>query len=179
MNKKLINLLLAFLILTGFTQQSLAEGWYVGGGIVKASFEDDLQSIDSGNGLAFNGGFGFNENFSVDLLSGISIHDGGIFTGDIAQGFIMAGGKFSFGTDTFRPYLLAGISLHIVDFEFFTEDITGNGVYWGVGADIFVSKQGALNFSLRSSDWDGEDSLLDYNVTTEIVTIAYNFYFSR
>jgi len=108
MNKKLINLLLAFLILTGFTQQSLAEGWYVGGGIVKASFEDDLQSIDSGNGLAFNGGFGFNDNFSVDLLSGISIHDGGIFTGDIAQGFIMAGGKFSFGTDTFRPYLLAG-----------------------------------------------------------------------
>lgn len=179
MNIKLFNLPLAFLIFTGFTQQSFAEGWYVGGGIVKASFEDDLQSIDSGNGLAFNGGYGFNENFSVDLLSGVSIHDGSIFTGNIAQSFVMGGGKFSFGSDTFRPYLLAGISLHFVDFEFFTESITGNGIYWGVGADIFVSKQGALNFSLRSSDWDGEDSLLDYNVTTEVVTFAYNFYFSR
>jgi len=179
MKIKLFNLLVAILFFTGLTEQSHANGWYVGGGLVKASFEDDLQTIDSGNGLAFNGGYGFNENISVDLLSGVSIHDGGIVTGDIAQGFVMGGGKFSFGSDTFRPYLLAGISFHFVDFEFFTESINGNGIYWGVGADIFVSKQGAINFSLRSSDWDGEDSLLDYNVTTEVVTIAYNFYFSR
>ena len=122
MNIKLFNLLLAILIFVGLTQQSHANGWYVGGGLVKASFEDDLQTIDSGNGLAFNGGYGFNENFSVDLLSGVSIHDGGIVTGDIAQGFVMGGGKFSFGTDTFRPYLLAGISLHFINFEYFSED---------------------------------------------------------
>ena len=178
MNRNIFALLVSFVLLASVSYQSHAEGWYVGGGGQTVSFGDDLQDIDNGIGFIFNGGYDFNNNFGVDLITGVSIHDDSLSNGYAVQNFVLVGGKASLSSDSFNPYLVAGISLHVVDFEFF-EDISGSGVYFGVGADIFISKQGALNISFRTSDWDGEDSVFDYDVTTDFVSVAYNYYFSR
>ena len=178
MNQKHIILLLSIIILPGFAGLSHAQGWYVGGGLQKVSFEDDLAVVDGASGFSAGGGYGFNEMFSMDLMSNGSIQDDSTFNGYVVHWSFLGGGKLSFGTDRFRPYLAAGISFHVVDFEFF-EEITGSGTYWGVGADIFLAKQHALNISFRSSDWNGKDPVFDYDITTEFVTVAYNFYFSR
>ena len=178
MNQKNIILLLAIFILPGFAQLSHAQGWYVGGGAQRVSFEDDLAVVSNTSGFSVGGGYGFNEVFSIELMQNGSIQNDSTINGYVLHSSFLGGGKFSFGTDNFRPYLAAGVSIHVVDFEFF-EEITGSGTYWGVGADIFLAKQHALNVSIKTSNWNGEDSVFDYDVTTKFVTVAYNFYFSR
>ena len=179
MNQKLYILLISLLLLTGISNQSRAEGWYVGGGGQSVSFGDDLRTIDNGIGILFSGGYDFDKHFGAELMSGVSFHDDGVTRfGYATNSYILAGGKFSLGNDSFKPYLVAGISLHAVDFEFFRE-ITGNGIYFGIGADIALSGRSKLNISFRTSDWDGDDSIVSFDVTTDMVTIAYNFYFSE
>ncbi len=178
MIRKIFALLVSFVLLAGVSYQSRAGGWYVGGGAQSVSFEDDLQNIDNGIGIIFSGGYDFNKNFGIDLMTGGSFHDESLLNSYAVQSFVMVGGKASLGSDSFNPYLVAGVSYHVVDFEFF-EEISGSGVYFGVGADIFISKQSALNISFRTSDWNGDDSVFDYNVTTDFVSVAYNYYFSR
>ncbi len=90
----------------------------------------------------------------------------------------MLGGKFSFGDGGFRPYVTGGISKNSVDFENFDE-ITGDGTYWGIGADIFINQNHVINVSYRLNDWEGDDSVFDYDVSNKMLTVSYNFYFAR
>ena len=178
MNSKLFALLVSFVFLAGVSYQSHAEGWYVGGGGQTVSFGDDLESIDNGIGGLFSGGYDFNSHLGVELMSGVSFHDDGItFNGYATHSYVLTGGKLSLSNGAFDPYLVAGLSLHVVDFEFF-EEISGSGIYFGFGADIALSDQSKLNISFRRSNWDGEDSVFDYDVKTSMVTVAYNYYFS-
>lgn len=178
MNSKIFASLVSLVLLASTSYQAHAEGWYVGGGGQTVSFGDDLESIDNGIGFLFSGGYDFDSHFGVELMSGASFHDDGItFNGYATHSYVLTGGKLSLGNDSFSPYLVAGISLHVVDFEFF-EEISGSGIYFGIGADIAISDQSKLNISFRRSNWDGEDSVFDYDVTTNMFTVAYNYYFS-
>jgi len=181
MKKYLTTSLLGFFVFAGFTPQSQAEGWYVGGGIQGVSFEDELDDIDSGNGVTFSGGFRSDELFSAELLVGGSFHEDAIFDEDVFQFSVLAGAKLSSGSDTVQPFVVAGISLNVVDFDDVDnfDEISGVGLYWGIGLDVFLADQHALNIGYRSNSWDGENDDFDFDVTTDMVTIAYTFHFSR
>ncbi len=155
-----------------------AAGWYLGGGIESVSFDDDLEGIDDGSGLVFSFGYRFSSLFALDGLWGASIHDEDAAGGEAAQGNLLGGVKLIFSDKQFQPYVTAGLSGHAVDFDFF-EEITGGGFYWGLGADIFVADKHAIGIGYRSSSWDGEDRVFDYDVTTQIFTIVYNYHFTR
>ena len=154
-----------------------AKGWFIGGGIESVSFGEDLEDIDTGGGFAFSFGYKFSSLFALDFLWGGSIHDDNLGGGQAAQGNFLAGAKFSFNDPSnFQPYLTAGLSSHAVDFDFF-EQIDGSGIFFGVGADIFFTPSHALNIGIRSSSWTGEDSVFEYDVTTSIFSVAYNYHF--
>ena len=155
-----------------------AEGWYVGGGAATSNLEDDLdEDISQGFGFAFSAGYSANELFGLEVLLSSTAHDEDVTDGYLINNTLMLGGKFSFGRDTFRPYVAGGISLNSVDFENF-EDIDGDGIYWGFGADIFINQNHDINVSYRFNDWDGDDSVFDYDVGNKMITVAYNFYFA-
>ena len=170
-------LFLILFLLFGLGQQASAEGWYVGGGLSKIGFSKDLNGVDDANGLAFLGGYRFANNISTELMVTSSLHDEEFLNGDAAYGSILGGGKFSFGSGQFQPYLAIGISLQVIDFDFF-EEITGAGTYLGIGADIYAARNHVVNFSVRNNTWDGEDTFFDYDNKTRYVTFAYNYYFT-
>lgn len=179
MNRKYRVAIFAFLLLAGVSQPSGAQGWYVGGGAQIVQLKGDLDFVTTGFGPGFSAGYRLNDLFSIDVQFGVTIHDdSSLFVDDITvHDSLLVGGKFSFGSDTFKPYIVAGFARHNVDFEFF-QSIDGNGTFWGVGGDIFLTKNHVLNISFRKSDWDGEDTVFKYDITSEIFTVAYNFYFS-
>jgi outer membrane protein W len=167
-----------------------AEGWYLGGGAVSLSFEDDLSNADRGGGLTFSGGYQFDDSFSAEILSGASYHEQKGFDDDLFQFNLMGGVKYSFGADKFRPYGVLGISLNTIkignlddveeagDFKDFDE-IDGIGLYAGFGADIFVARQHAINVSYRSNRWSGKGDVEDVDVRADMFIVAYNFYFAQ
>jgi len=156
-----------------------AEGWYLGGGAVTSNLEDDLDDdISQGFGAAFSAGYSVNDLFGIEFLLSSAIHDEDITDGYVINDTFMVGGKFSFGGEGFRPYVAGGISRNTVDFENFDE-ITGDGVYWGIGADIFINQNHVINISYRLNDWEGDDSVFDYDVRNKMLTVAYNFYFTQ
>ncbi|MFV2081567.1 MAG: outer membrane beta-barrel protein [bacterium] len=156
-----------------------SEGWYVGGGIESVSFGDDLENVDSGRGFTFSFGYKFSPLLALDFLWGATLHDENLGGGTAAHGSFLAGGKLSFNDQNdFRPYVTAGLSSHAVDFDFF-QQITGSGIYLGAGADIFLNKNQAINIGIRSSSWTGEDSFFNYDVTTSIFSVVYNYYFLK
>lgn len=154
-----------------------AKGWYIGGGIESVSFGDDLSDVDSGGGIAFSFGYKFSPLFALDFLLGGSAHDENILGGEVAQGNFLAGAKFSFNDpNSFQPYLTVGLSSHSVDFDYF-DTIDGTGVFLGLGADIYINPNNAINIGIRSSSWSGEDRFFDYDVTTGIFSVVYNYHF--
>lgn len=155
-----------------------AEGWYVGGGAVSSNLEDDLdEGINQGFGPAFIGGYSVNDFFGVEVLLSLTDHDEDVTDGYVINDTFMVGGKFSFGRENFKPYAAVGISRNSVDFENFDE-ITGDGTYWGIGADIFINQNHVINISYRLNDWEGDDSVFDYDVSNKMLTVAYNYYFN-
>jgi len=159
------------------TAPAMAKGWFVGGGIESVSFGEDLKDVDTGGGITFSFGYRFSPLFSLDFLWGGTIHDENLAGGEAAQGNFLAGAKFSFNhPNTFQPYLTAGLSSHAVDFDYF-EEIDGGGIFAGFGADIFFAENQAINIGIRSSSWNGEDSGFDYDVTTGIFSVVYNYHF--
>ena len=178
MQKQYVPAFLGMFFAFSLTPQSQAGNWYVGGGLQGVSFEDDLEAIDSAVGITFSGGYRSDELISAELLAGSSYHEDAFLGEDVEQFSIMGGAKISFGSDSFQPFVSAGISLNVVDIDHFDE-ITGAGLYWGIGADIFVADQHAINVGFRSNSWDGENDDFDFDVKTETLTIAYNFHFSN
>jgi len=180
--------LLAALVVASFSTPLQAEGWFVGGGILSVSFEEDFDNVDSNAGIGFSGGYRFDNNLSSELILNLSAHDEALFEDDVLQSSFMAGAKYSFGDGKFKPYVVAGISLNNlvigdlddVDDEDDFDDldsISGFGLYFGFGADIFVAKKHAINVSFRSNRWDDKDDGTRFDVQTDIYSVAYNFYF--
>ena len=152
-------------------------GWYLGGGIESVSLGDDLDDVDTGSGLAISFGYRFSSLFALDFLWGGSAHEENLGGGDAAQGNFNIGAKFAFNDpNSFQPWLTAGIAGHVVDFDFF-EEIDGSGLFVGFGADIFFNPNNAMSIGFRSTTWTGEDSVFEYDVTTGIFSIVYNYHF--
>ena len=165
------------MVFSSFNAQ--AEGWYLGGGAVTSNLEDDLDDeISQGFGFVFLAGYSTGDLFGIEFLLSTAIHEEDVTDGDLSNDTIMLGGKFSFFGPTFRPYIAGGISDNSVDFDNFDE-VTGDGTYWGIGADIFINQNHVINVSYRLNDWEGDDSVFDYDVSNKMLTVAYNFYFTR
>ena len=187
MNRQITNLLCSGLLLAAVSFPAQAGGWYLGGGLVSVSFEDDLKEVDRGRGLTFSGGYQFDDLMSAEILAGFSVHDESGLKDDVVQFSILGGAKFSVGGDKFRPYGVVGISLNTVamgdlddleddeDFDTFDE-IDGIGIYFGFGADIFVARSHAINIGFRSNRWNGKGDGLDLDVRTDMFSLAYNYY---
>jgi len=89
----------------------------------------------------------------------------------------MIGAKYSFSSSQVQPYIAGDLTLNSVEFDEF-DTISGEGVYWGIGADILISENHAISVSYRVSEWDGEDDVFDYDVSNSYFGVAYNFRFS-
>ena len=179
MNQKLRLATITLFLMASSSFNAQAEGWYLGGGAVTSNLEDDLDDeISQGFGFALVAGYSTGDLFGIEFLLSTAIHEEDVTDGDLSNDTIMLGGKFSFGGPTFRPYIAGGISDNSVDFDNFDE-ITGDGTYWGIGADIFINQNHVINVSYRLNDWEGDDSVFDYDVSNKMLTVAYNFYFTR
>lgn len=190
MTRDLVKLLCAGLLLAGSGFSAQAESWFVGGGLIGVSFEDDLHRVDSGSGITFSGGYQFDKLLSAEILAGLSAHDEGAFDDDVVQFSILAGIKLSVDGEKFRPYGSLGVSLNSTqfgdlddldddeDFDDFDE-INGFGLYAGFGADIFVARRHAINIGYRVNSWDGNGDNIDLDVRTDTFSATYNYYFSR
>jgi opacity protein-like surface antigen len=177
MKNTLFVVTLLVIILTFAAAPAWAKGWYIGGGLEVVSFGDDLDFLDTGAGFGFSFGYKFSPLFALDFLWGGTLHDEDFAVFEAAHGSFLAGAKFSFNDpNSFQPYLTAGISSHAVDFEFF-ETVDGTGIFLGAGADIFINENHAINVGIRSSSWTGEDSVFEYDVTTGIFSVVYNYHF--
>ena len=176
MRKSLVSKLLGLFLIFSLTPPSQAGNWYVGGGLQGVSFEDDLEVIDSAVGTTFSGGYHSDGLISAELLAGSSYHEDAFLGEDVEHYSVLGGAKISFGSDLFKPFVSAGISLNLVDIDHYDE-ITGVGFYWGVGGDIFVAERHAINVGYRSNKWDGESDDYDFDVKTETLTIAYTYHF--
>ena len=108
---------------------------------------------------------------------GSSVHDENLADEFAFYGYAMVGGRIVFSSGSVQPYLTLGLTLNSVDFDEF-DTISGEGVYWGVGADFLISQNHSINFSYRASDWNGEDDVFDYDVGNTYFGVAYNFRFS-
>ncbi len=169
---------LMVIILALVAAPAWAKGWYIGGGAEIVSFEDDLDFIDTGVGFGFSFGYKFSPLFSLDFLWGGTLHDD-LAVLEAVHGSFLAGAKFSFNDpNSFQPYLTLGLSSHAVDFDIF-EKIDGTGTFFGAGADIFINENHAINVGIKSSSWTGEDSVFEYDVTTSIFSVVYNYHFLR
>jgi opacity protein-like surface antigen len=189
MKKYLAELLFAILLFAGFSAPLQAEGWFLGGGIVSVNFGDDLDYVDRGGGITFSGGYRFDDRLSAEILAGGSYHQGDLFLDDVLQSSIMGGAKFSLRGEKFKPYGVVGISLNRLVFGDLSnvvkaedlddyDSISGLGLYWGIGADIFVAKQHAINVGFRSNRWEGKNNSKNYDVRADMFSVTYNFYFS-
>ncbi len=181
-----IRLVFTFLILVSFSNLSFAEGWYIGGGLQTVSFGKDATLIGNGMGADFNVGYNINDMFALDIMLSSSSHDEANNI-DLSLLSWLIGGKIIFGNEKFQPYLIAGISQHTLEESFLEnwlwsddfETISGSGTYMGAGASIFMAKRHAINISFLRSSWDGKNSSNNYDITTDMVSIAYNYHFSR
>lgn len=160
----------------GFTQAQ-AGSWRLGGGLQTVDFDDDLDLVDPALGIIFSGSYQ-QGSISLDLQAGSSVHDEDLADELASYGYAMVGARFSLGSGSVQPYITAGLSLHSIAFDEF-DTITGEGVYWGVGADFLISTNHAINLSYRVSDWDGEDDDFDYDISNSYLGVAYNFRFSQ
>jgi len=165
-------------ILLGLPAHSaLAAGWQIGGGGQFVDFDDDLDGIDSGFGGIFSAAYRQSEFIGFDFQVGVSGHEDDDLDEDAGYAYGMAGIKLFLSTADVVPYLAAGISVHSVAFDD-ADTISGEGLYFGVGADFKLSARHSLNISYRVSEWDGEDDDNDYDVGSTYFGVAYNFHFT-
>jgi len=188
--------ILLVLALSGFTHQAQAGAWRLGGGLQWVEFGDDLDLVDEGFGVIFSAAYQYNDIFSLDFQLGSSAHETVIDDDDDDYyfyddddyyfyddddynfyGYVMIGGKFSFSPGKVQPYVTVGISLHSIDFDKF-DTVSGEGTYWGIGADVLITPNHAINVSYRESDWDGENDNFDFDVNNSYLAVAYNYRFS-
>lgn len=160
----------------GFAQPSQAGAWRLGGGGQSVGFGDDLDDVDRGFGVFFSGAFQHGS-ISLDLQLGSSGHDENRADELAFYSYAMIGAKYSFSSSQVQPYIAGDLTLNSVEFDEL-DTISGEGVYWGIGADILISENHAISVSYRVSEWDGEDDVFDYDVSNSYFGVAYNFRFS-
>lgn len=156
---------------------ALASGWQLGGGGQYVEFDDDLDDVDSGFGIIFSAAYQQSRYLGFDFQVGLSAHEEDRADEDAGYAYGMAGIKFLLASGEVVPYLTAGISVHSVAFDEF-DTISGEGIYYGIGAEIKLASRHAINISYRFSDWDGDDDDFDYDVNNTYLGVAYNFHFT-
>ena len=170
-----IRILIAICLLWLFCAPAMAS-WQIGGGPVLVSFDDDLSDVDTGFGGLFSAAYQHSDLFAFDFAVGGSIHEEDLQNEDAFYSFILVGGKLTFVEGDTRPYVTFGISLNYIDFDEF-EEIDGDGLYFGIGADFLIRESHSVNVSYRVNEWDGEDDVFDYDIETGYLFGAYNFRF--
>ena len=76
-----------------------------------------------------------------------------------------------------QPFVVAGISSHLLDYGPSTLDIDGAGLFAGVGFEGFINPANSVGLSVKTHWWDGEDIVFSYNARTTSVGIFFTHYF--
>lgn len=215
MSNKTVSVIVFALILFGAAPSAEAKkGGYVGVGLVYNTIQGDFNGnaglqlgtetiivpdIHDAVGFDFRGGYGFTDAWALELNLMVSEHDGkwGGSSHDVSFVSFSINGKYSFAAETtVQPYLLFGISGNAVVIENGSEDIatgeigdaslTGPGLNFGTGIDLFLNPNFSVNLGLlyRIVDYtDAEgvnesaaiDDELNGNGFSFLLTTAYHF----
>jgi len=153
--------ILLFCLALVFSSSSLAEKWYIDGGLGFVNFDDGTDDVSPTN-IYFRGGYKINKNFDIGLEANItadsdSFNAGGVtvdFDVDIVTFYARGGGNVS---DNVWLYGQIGSSNTELTGEAFgvsvSEDDTD--VMFGFGADIGIgsgSTYVALNYSIYNGN---------------------------
>jgi hypothetical protein len=176
---KKILILVAVLAVALVTSPAIAkEGFYLGAFVPFNSISGNITSLDSGSGLGFRAGYGFNKYLALEGSVFKTKHDVSATSG---------GGTVDFSgrvldlklnipvSDRFEPYFLVGGGRYELNGS--GTDLTGNGAQAGFGIDVYVYKGLSLNAGMtwRRISFDAEPITLDANVRTFDIGIAYHF----
>lgn len=152
-------LLLLPLLLLALPSPSLALV-EVGAGFTITSFEDDLDSVDTDSGTAFELNLGSGAT-RLMLAMQSSSHDQGDYDA------MMGGVSFNLDLESFKPRLYALIGNH----EF--ESIDGWGVTLGGGVSWPLSTVASFGLDMRISQWEGDS----YDVRTGTLQVLLKIEF--
>lgn len=162
---------------------ALAGQWYIGGGLNSVSLGEDLDDIDSGEGLTFNFGYYFQPSFALDFVLGFSDHEDP-FGDDITYARFDIGAEFAFGTGSgLSPYLVVGLGSHDMDYDDFSDSFTGTSLFLGGGFDYYITPGHSVDFGLRVHAWEidlesgGFKFLNVGDATTTVLSVMYNYHF--
>lgn len=215
MSRKIVFLLMAVvMVLTGISVAEAKKGFYAGVGITYNTIEGDfndsgglrndseiiiLPEIDNALGIDILGGYGINDQWSIELNLMSSGHRGawGGLRRDVNYSSFSVNGKYNFlSSGMTQPYLLFGISgnaLRIKDGaqNIYTREtgdatLSGPGVSFGVGIDQYLTQQVSLNLGAMYRYVEYTDaSGVDHNGSIDdrlngsgfsfLLTTAYHF----
>lgn len=156
-----------------------AGNWYVGIGLQDVALEDDFEELPRGLGAVFLLGYRVSRWYAWDIAWGGSNHDPEPGREETRQTNLFGGIKLLFSERQVQPYVTAGLSWNAVDVDP-NEEVIGFGAYAGLGADVFFAARHAVGAGWRRSVWRGEDdSNNEFDVTTDVFSIAYSYHFGR
>jgi len=181
--KKCPLMVLVAVISLAFAVPVQAGQWYAGGGLNSVSLGQDLDEVDTGQGLTLNFGYYFQPTFALDFVLGFSDHQDP-FGDDITYTRFDIGAEFAFGTvPGLSPYLVVGIGSHAMDYDDYPDSFTGTSLFLGGGFDYYITPGHSLDVGLRVHAWDIDvesGSVIFTNVgdaTTTVVSVMYNYHF--
>ncbi len=177
MNRKIILFVIAaVLVLAVFTDAEAKKGFYIGLGATYNTIQGDFNGnsglqnetdviiepeIQSAVGIDIRGGYGFNDQWALELNLMSSGHNGEWMgrTGTVSYTSFSINGKYSFSSsDSTQPYLLFGISNNMLLIKNGATDtatgetgdatLEGAGVNIGAGIDQYLSQHMSLNLGV-------------------------------
>jgi len=181
--KKIYVFALMLLVVLVAAPSAQAGQWYAGGGLNTVSLGDDLDDVDSGQGITLNFGYYFQPSFALDFVLGFSGHDEP-FGDDITYSRFDIGALFAFGTpEGISPYLGVGFGSHSMDYDDFADSFTGTSLFLTGGFDYYITPGHSVDFGLRVHAWDidvesGSVIFTDVgDATTTVISVMYNYHF--
>jgi opacity protein-like surface antigen len=215
MSRKIVFLLAAVvMVLSGITDAEAKKGFYAGLGVAYNTIEGDfngsgglrsdneviiLPDINNALGIDILGGYGINDQWSIELNLMSSGHRGtwGGLRRNVRYTSFSVNGKYSFlSSSVTQPYLLFGISGNALRIEDGSQNIvtgetgdatlSGPGVNLGVGIDQYLTQQVSLNLGAMYRYVDYNDaSGVDHSGSIDdrlhgsgfsfLLTAAYHF----
>ena len=153
---------------------------------------EDVDETESGGGLGFTVGYGFNRHFTLYLTAdaGLLEFRDWLWSGQYSMGHVDIGGRYMFARDSRKvvPYLDAALTGRAIASEVNFQlgnanlvgdiDITGGGLSAGGGVEIFFKPTLALDLALKwsvgtfnSYQFEGQDLDLE---STSATTTRFN-----
>jgi len=215
MYRRLFFVLIATIVaLTASHEAEAKKGFYLGLGAVYNTIDGDfsgtsglrsdadviiLPKIDSDLGIDIRTGYGFNNQWAVELNLMSSGHNGNWagLTGRVSYTSFSVNGKYSFpSSDVVQPYVLIGFGHNELIIKKGAENtstgevtdatLSGPGAQLGVGIDAYLSRHVSLNFGalyryVEYTDAEGAqhsgtiDSGVDGSGVSFLMTMAYHF----